>query len=94
MLFEAFQPLIAAGRLLPMDLVRWILLSCIRETLQDTTARIITNSDFLTPSCLLYYPDWDALEKRRTKQLAVTMYKVVNDQLPSTFSNNIANSHL
>lgn len=84
------EPLIAAGRLLPMDLVRWILLSCIRETLQNTTARIIKKIPISWPH-LVYYITLTGIH---LKKLAVTMYKVVNDQLPSTFSNNIATSHL
>ena len=33
-------------------------------------------------SCLLQDLGWDTLEKRCTKQLAITMYKVVNDYFP------------
>ena len=34
----------------------------------------------MTPSsCLLHDLGWDTLEKRRTKQLAITMYNVVNE---------------
>ena len=53
------------------------------QKLQNRAVRIITNSDYTTPSsCLLHDPGWDTLEKRRTKQLAITMYKVVNDHFP------------
>ena len=35
----------------------------------------------MTPSsCLLHV--WDTLEKRRTKQLAITVYNVVNEHFP------------
>ena len=53
------------------------------QKLQNRAARIITNSDYMTPSsCLLHDLGWDTLEKRRTKQLAITMYNVVNDHFP------------
>ena len=53
------------------------------QKLQNRAARIITNSDYMTPSsCLLHDLGWDTLEKRRTKQLAITMYNVVNEHFP------------
>ena len=49
----------------------------------NRAARIITNSDYMTPSsCLLHDLGWDTLEKRRTTQLTITMYKMVNDHFP------------
>ena len=33
-------------------------------------------------SCLLHDLSWNTLEKRCTEQLAITMYKVVNDHFP------------
>ena len=45
--------------------------------------RIIANSDDMTPSsCLLHDLGRDTLEKRRTKQLAITIYKAVNNHFP------------
>ena len=45
------------------------------QKLQNRAALIITNSDYMTPSsCVLHDLGWDTLEKRRTKQLAITMY--------------------
>ena len=55
------------------------------QKLQNRAAHIITNSDNMTPSSfLLHVHDlgWDTLEKRHTKQLVITMYKVVNDHFP------------
>ena len=52
------------------------------QKLQHRAARIITNSDYMTPSStLLNDLGWDTLEKRRSKQLAVIMYKVVKGHL-------------
>ena len=52
------------------------------QKLQNRAARII-NSDYMTPSsCLLHDLGLDTLKKRRTKQLAITMYKVVDDHFP------------
>ena len=37
----------------------------------------------MTPSsCLLQDLGWDTLEKRRTKQLTISMYEVVNEHFP------------
>lgn len=42
----------------------------------------------MTPSAsLLHDFGWDTLEKRRTKQLAITMYKVVNNHFPPRLHN-------
>ena len=58
------------------------------QKLQNRAARIITNSDYMTPSsCLLHHLDRDSLEERRTKQLAIAMYKVVNDHFPLRLHN-------
>jgi len=51
--------------------------------LQNRVARIIRNSGYMTPSsCLLHDLGSDTIEKRRTRQLAIIMYKVVNDPFP------------
>ena len=58
------------------------------QKLQNRAARIITNSHYMTPSsCLLHDLGWDTLEERRTKQLAITMHKVVNDHFPFRLHN-------
>ena len=50
---------------------------------KNRPTRIITNSDDMTPSsCLLHDLGRDTLEKRRTKQLAITIYKAVNNHFP------------
>ena len=42
----------------------------------------------MTPSsCLLHDLGWDTLEETRTKQLAITKYKVVNDHFPFRLHN-------
>ena len=49
------------------------------QKLQNSGARIIKSSSYATPSSsLLRGLGWDTLEQRRAKQLADTMYKVVN----------------
>lgn len=52
--------------------------------LQNRVARIIRNSGYMMPSsCLLHDLGSDTIEKRRTsRQLAIIMYKVVNDSFP------------
>lgn len=58
------------------------------QKLQNRAARIITNSDYMTPSsCLLHNLGRDRLEERRTKQLAIAMYKVVNAHFPLRLHN-------
>ena len=49
------------------------------QKLQNRGARIITNSSYANPSSsLLRDLGWDTLQQRRAKQLADTMFKVVN----------------
>ncbi|CAH3190966.1 unnamed protein product, partial [Porites evermanni] len=56
--------------------------------LQNRAGRIITFSDYNTRSAdILQDLRWDALEQRRSKQLAISIFKSLNNLYPESLKN-------
>ena len=57
------------------------------QTLQNRAARVITSSNYeIRSSDILKRLNWENLETRRSKQLAVLMYKIMNGSTPEYLS--------
>ena len=58
------------------------------QRLQNRAGRIITFSDYNTRSAdILQDLGWDTLEKRRSKQPAISVFKSLNNLYPESFKN-------
>ena len=58
------------------------------QRLQNRAGRIITFSDYNTRSAdILQDFRWDALEQRRSKQLAISVFKSLNNLYPESLKN-------
>ena len=58
------------------------------QRLQNRAGRIITFSDYNTRSAdILQHLRWDTLEQRRSKQLATSVFKFLNNLYPESLKN-------
>ena len=58
------------------------------QRLQNRAGRIITFSDYNTRSAdILQDLGWDTLEQRRSKQLAISVFKSLNNLYPESLKN-------
>ena len=64
------------------------------QTLQNRAARVITSSNYEIRSVeILKKLNWENLETRRSKQLAVLMYKIINEKTPNYLTRIFTNTN-